>query len=356
MASHALRITGYSDPLSVQPGETIRFFVHSENGEGYRAQIVRLIHGDTNPEGPGYKEAELDSPANGEYPGRPQPVFAGSYVFVPDNPRLSPESFTLAALIYPTTPEAGVQGIATKWSAPEETGFGLFVDDNSELSLWIGKGKGQTQHIASGRPLFRKVWYLVAASYDAASGEVCLYQEPIVTATNGGHGMRLVEPMDDTRAVLRSQADPGSPATNDCPLIIAGATLRSRAGRFIGGGHHAHVREPVEIPEQGANFNGRIERPCLAKAALDRSTIERVLLGAHPLPTDLAPSVVGRWDFAANLGANAASQQVIDRSQNGLHGHCVNLPGSRYARAQLDRRPDEFRRRAGGIRRDPFPR
>ena len=51
-----LGITGYSDRISVQPGQTIQFYVHSERSESYRADIVRLIHGDTNPDGPGYKE------------------------------------------------------------------------------------------------------------------------------------------------------------------------------------------------------------------------------------------------------------------------------------------------------------
>ena len=38
-----LGITGYSDRISVQPGQTIQFYVHSERGESYRADIVRLI-------------------------------------------------------------------------------------------------------------------------------------------------------------------------------------------------------------------------------------------------------------------------------------------------------------------------
>ena len=53
---HMLRITGYSDRLSVRPGEDITFYVHSEDEESYRVDIVRLIHGDTSPEGPGFKE------------------------------------------------------------------------------------------------------------------------------------------------------------------------------------------------------------------------------------------------------------------------------------------------------------
>jgi N,N-dimethylformamidase len=54
-----LRITGYSDKYQAFPGEKIKFYVNSEKKENYDVQIVRLIHGDTNPEGPGYKEEEI---------------------------------------------------------------------------------------------------------------------------------------------------------------------------------------------------------------------------------------------------------------------------------------------------------
>ena len=46
-----LRITGYSDRYSACPGETIQFYVNSEKAERYDAHLVRVIHGDTNPEG-----------------------------------------------------------------------------------------------------------------------------------------------------------------------------------------------------------------------------------------------------------------------------------------------------------------
>jgi len=45
-----LRITGYSDKYSVCPGDNIKFYINSEENEVYETQIVRLIHGDTNPE------------------------------------------------------------------------------------------------------------------------------------------------------------------------------------------------------------------------------------------------------------------------------------------------------------------
>ena len=61
-----LRITGYSDKYSAFPGEKVKFYVNSEKNENYDVQIIRLIHGDTNPEGPGYKEEEIGAQCNKE--------------------------------------------------------------------------------------------------------------------------------------------------------------------------------------------------------------------------------------------------------------------------------------------------
>ncbi len=118
-----LRITGYSDKYSVHPGEEVKFFVNSEKNETYEAQLVRLIHGDTNPEGPGYKEEEISASCNGSYQGKNQVIHGGSYVFIPQHENLNVESFTLQAYIFPTTPDKGRQGIITKWNETEKTGL-----------------------------------------------------------------------------------------------------------------------------------------------------------------------------------------------------------------------------------------
>src|SRR5262249_58625127 len=87
--SRPMKVVGYSDPLSVAPGETIRFMVSCEE-PSYRAEIVRLIHGDLNPAGPGYKEQAVATAASGEYRGRVQTLLRGSHVPVPDGPAPRP--------------------------------------------------------------------------------------------------------------------------------------------------------------------------------------------------------------------------------------------------------------------------
>jgi len=84
-----VEIVGYTDRLSAAPGDTVAFRV-SCSRPSYTASLVRLVHGDDHPDGPGFKEEPLPSPLEGEYPGRVQELTPGSYVLVPDDPRLQP--------------------------------------------------------------------------------------------------------------------------------------------------------------------------------------------------------------------------------------------------------------------------
>src|SRR6266446_1222982 len=77
-------IYGYSDRISVAPGDRIRFMVSALGREQYRADIVRLIRGDANPQGPGFQEEIIETTANGVYPARHQPVYSGSHVLIDD--------------------------------------------------------------------------------------------------------------------------------------------------------------------------------------------------------------------------------------------------------------------------------
>ncbi len=82
-----LKITGYSDRVSARPGETIKFMVNCELGS-YRADIVKLICGDSSPDGPDFKEKLGRTPSNKRYKARKQLIHMGSYAIVENNPAL----------------------------------------------------------------------------------------------------------------------------------------------------------------------------------------------------------------------------------------------------------------------------
>ena len=108
-------IHGYSDVPSAAPGERVGFFVSADEPGRYRADVVRLGCGDTNPQGPGFKETLVDTAVSGEYPARSQAIHAGSHVLVEDGGGLHPSgAFTLHVYVHATTPAKGAQGILTR--------------------------------------------------------------------------------------------------------------------------------------------------------------------------------------------------------------------------------------------------
>ena len=330
---YLLRITGYSDRCSVSAGDEITFYVHSEFNEPYRADIVRLINGDTNPEGPGFKEKVIRTPVNDTYRGVNQPVMAGSYIMVPPDRRMDLESLTLCAYIFPTTPLSDTEGVAVgeqaicgKWDAGKNTGYGLFINRDGEVEFRLGRGK--VERFSTRKTLMRKVWYKVMVSYDAATGRGFIAQIPYLTATNGGHGMSMLHPREDTEAARNFSAAGGPARTNDCPFMMAASAEQADCGRAIYGGHYAHLAEPWSIPAHTQKFNGRIDRPRLARRAMNRAEIELLLAAPRmeAVPTELRADIVAAWDFSANIHDNAASTHIVDLSPNNLHGVGVNMP------------------------------
>ena len=96
-----ISILGYSDRMSVAPGESIRFMVSCEDGAAsYEARIVRLLCTDDHPEGPGRRERDVETPVTGTHAGRQQAIHLGSCVVVPESAALDRlDSFTLQVLI-----------------------------------------------------------------------------------------------------------------------------------------------------------------------------------------------------------------------------------------------------------------
>ena len=167
-----MNIVGYSDHFSVKPGRTMRFMVSSRSST-YHAALVRLRHTDTNRTGPGFKTDSIESSFTGDYPGHEQAIYPGSYVEVPADHSLAlSDGFTLQAWIYPTTPGKGIQGLLTHFSGAY--GYGLYVDEDSSIALWLGDGI-KIHKISTKVPLLSSHWYFVTVSYDAVSGKATVH-------------------------------------------------------------------------------------------------------------------------------------------------------------------------------------
>jgi len=287
-----MKVVGYADRWSVQQGQVIRFMVSCELPQ-YSANIVKLIHGDVNPKGPGFKERPVQTPVNGQYRGFRQEIKKGSYVEVAHSTPLGEvRSFTIQAWVWPTTPKKGVQGLVTKWVSSNRSGYSLVIDDAGDLALWIGTGDGNIEEVRTGKAMRDHEWYFVAASYDAIEGKVWLVQQPLSR-----------QPKDESRVELEKSVKI-KPGTNAAPLLVGAFTQKVDPSGYVAGGF----------------YNGKIENPRIYGQALKAKALETLRSGASPPDTNGAALIA--WDFSVDI----SSTRVTDTSPNGLHGNTVNMP------------------------------
>lgn len=300
-----MKVIGYSKQLSVFPGENVDFLVSCDT-EQYHADIVRLIHGDTNPDGPGLKIEPVQTGVEADFPGRIQKVVSGSHIEVPDHPKLRPGAqWTLQVMVASSLPSGGVQGLVTKWDQSREAGHGLFIGEDGTLQVWVGDGAGNVQRTSAGVPLIAGVWYLAVAS-QGADGALTVSQTPVVTVTNSRFS--FATSWESTTATVTEPCTVRAPADLAVPLVMAGyvETPAGEGSRQIIGGH----------------FNGKLDRPRVHAVALDPELAE----GAVENPRGNA--VVAAWNFQEEITRHGITRtrHITDNSLNRLHGRTWNGP------------------------------
>ena len=256
-------LLGYCDRFSVRPGEPIAFKVSSETGAPFDLEIVRILHGDTNPEGPGYLEEPVATAINGRYPGVRQRVWAGSYAIVPANPAFTAlNSFTARLSLWPTLFDRPEQALISLWDPTRKAGFALVLDRDRGPLLRLADGAACAE-LALGAPLRLRVWHHLTVSFEAMTGDATIE----VTGADGPQRAAQSLP-------LRGLGEPNS------PLLIAA--------------------RPTADGHTEAHFNGKIEAPALYGP----------------------PGPVGIWDFSRGV----SGETIEDVSGAGLHGETRQLP------------------------------
>jgi N,N-dimethylformamidase len=294
-------VIGYADRFSAKPGDNVRFMISSPHDAALEVTFVRIINGDLNPEGPGYKEVKLACDRNGSYPGKVQEIYTGSGVIVPDKPDLSGlSSFHVQAMVWPTLPLRGEQSILAKWHS-SNGGFAVMIDASGALALRLGDGR-ETASISTGVPMDSNVWYRVDAWFDAG------------TANAGVSHRRLTE-APSRASVAHHEARVGvTPRCgNDAPLSI-GAEF-----------------EDEERPVAGRPFDGKIDSPRLLRrplteeerAALAGATTRQLTATNLSSPVaSFVSDIVAAWDFSDGIEATHAR----DVSPNRHGGTTHNMP------------------------------
>jgi N,N-dimethylformamidase len=300
-------LIGYCAPLSCRPGEAVRFMVHGAAGTRYDVDIVRLICGDSLPGGAGFEEHVVAPGIARALSARPQHTSIGSFA-VNDRSDLATglRSFTLAAVVRPTSPGPDSQAIAGCWDPASGAGFTLGLDPNGSLCLRLGDRRGATLTLATEPRLTLDRWSFVAAAVDVDVGRAKIWHRPL--------GAALEAPF---RQAGRAEARLGFQ-----PAALPGAKFVIAADGTSDGRTSSH-------------FNGCIEGVRLLTRALDEADSDALLESA--IPESLSGAARVWFDFSVGMD----SPLLHDRSPSQAHARIVNLPtravpGHRWTGEQHD--------------------
>ena len=132
-----IRLFGYSDPLAAKLTEPVDFKLSAEGTKEATLEIVRLVHGDYNPKGPGFIEEPIPSDLPKSVAVKRQYTQNGSFAWVKnDNGILSPKgAFTVFVFIWPSLPGKARQTIMGSWNVNQSKGYGLGINPEGKLVL-----------------------------------------------------------------------------------------------------------------------------------------------------------------------------------------------------------------------------
>lgn len=183
-ACSPLALSGYCDPLSARPGESIAFKLSKRAGGDVSTRLVRLFSVDANPDGPGMEIV----PQPDFYPPQTislaeQALEAGSYGQIENPcPKIENGRLSLGAVIWPTLPDDGRDQTILSIG---DLRLGLNAYGSVTLD-W------SSRRIETKTALVARRWYRVKAEVDVATGDISVQVEnsPLVQgqATPGSIG------------------------------------------------------------------------------------------------------------------------------------------------------------------------
>ena len=264
-----LALIGYTDRLSVRPGETIEFKVSSTSREPYRARLVRVVSADPNPDGPGLIEHEVSASFEGDHASRVQPFFPGSYARVTATGNVPPlDAFTLSADIWPTAVAGKEQAIVSVVST-DGSAITLMLDTRGELAGQVVTG-GDPVTVSTGVALTERRWYRVWLTFDASAGQL-------------GVG---------------------------CLPLAGGPAVSARTSAELVEKQLAKIF--IAVDNDSRYFNGKIDTPAIYDGVID-------IDGSDSLDP---ARVVASWDFSRGI----PTTRIEDTGPHALHGELINMP------------------------------
>jgi N,N-dimethylformamidase len=283
-------LLGYSERLSVEPGDTVDVRV-STQVHSYTADLVRLRHGDENPAGPGFIQSRVEEVSPLTLPGRVQSTPVGSLLRVPPSPVLDLDPFSVSLWFQPTL--LGPEQHLMSWLDTSGSGFELVLRGDGLLEA-RSVSSGQTSTITAG-PLQRDVWHLVGITVHRAVASVRL-------------------------SAWSKPRSPTSPRRFDRAESDFVTEWEAGAGAIvIGGQDRPQPRTAAETTQLGTTF-GRVADPAIYSTPLDDDFLEGFWEGKRP--DSAGAGLVAFWD----LGREAGSDLGRDAGPHRLHATLVNAP------------------------------
>jgi len=266
---------GYADRFSTRPGGRLAVKVSSALGGTYQADLVRVRHGDPNPDGPGIRYLPVPSNFAGTYPGRYQPTHLGSYARIAAPGLDTGDAFTAVVRVQPWLLSSEPRTVMARLDDGGDGWRLVMTSGGARLTVRAG---GREVSVAVEAPPVVRRWYELTAT--VGGGRIALEQQALAV-TWGAH---------DSGAVSAA-ADVVPAGASGAPVTV-GAALANGVG--------------IEC------FDGRIEDPRLYRGA-------RAASGA---PEAGDPDLLAWWDFSRGID----TQDVEDLGPGRFAGRLVNLP------------------------------
>ena len=163
-------LIGYSDKLSVRPGETVSFKISSTLKKPFKAYLKRSISADPNPKGIGIIETDASKYFKTSfYKSRKQNFNPGSYA-VSKNPIkiVIKKNLKISVIIFPTLLSSNKQTILAI------DNFEIYLNSNGSVSIDLGD-----KSISIREPLILRSWYEIEAKI-SLNGNASISQTKLV--------------------------------------------------------------------------------------------------------------------------------------------------------------------------------
>lgn len=169
-------LLGYVDRWSVKPGGTVTLRVGSAKDAPFETRIARILCGDPNPKGPGYREIKMPHPSDGSHPGKEQGTHLGSWGQIASLDLTSAANgLVLAVTAWPTTPKKGRQGVFA-WTGADGTRVSLEIDRDGAVATVVAGGR--TTSVSAGKQLLERAWYDLWLVVDGTGKKLTVGQRP----------------------------------------------------------------------------------------------------------------------------------------------------------------------------------